>query len=59
MRNKKVKQMMVDIEKHCAGDVEPAWITWLDGVCLIAGANFLWPNQGLTVSIPVKARGEK
>ena len=50
MRNKKVKQMMVDVEKHCVGDIEPAWITWFGGVCVVAGSNFLWPNRNLTVS---------
>ncbi len=42
---------MVDVERHYAGDIHPAWLAWIDGVCLIAGANILWLNHGHTVSI--------
>lgn len=51
MKNKKVKQMMVDIEKHYAGDLGRAWIAWVDGVCLVSGANFLWVNHRHKVSL--------
>jgi hypothetical protein len=51
MKNKKVKQMMVDIERYCLGEIYPAWLFWFDGVCLVAGANFLWVNHNNTVSI--------
>lgn len=49
MKNKRVKQMMVDVEKFISVSNgndkcdKSMWIAWLDGPCLItAGANFMW-----------------
>lgn len=49
MRNKQVKQMMVDVAKAVSvsnGNDKcdnTMWIDWLDGPCLItSGGNFIW-----------------
>ncbi|CAH9012672.1 putative TMhelix containing protein [Vibrio phage 191E37-1] len=52
MNNKKVRQMMVDVEKHLsnkAGNTfdERLFITWFDGPCLVSGANFMWLCEGV------------
>lgn len=57
MKNKKVKQMMIDVECHYSGDISPSWIAWIDGLCLVAGANFLWLNHKHTVSLTANQLG--
>ncbi|AUR84359.1 hypothetical protein NVP1054O_55 [Vibrio phage 1.054.O._10N.261.52.A1] len=49
MKNKKAKQMMIDVAKHVSirngNDKcdDKMWIAWLDGPCLMtASANFMW-----------------
>lgn len=61
--NKQVKQMMIDVERYISISMgndfnDRLFITWFDGPCLIAGANFLWLSTGV-VSIKVsQLRGE-
>lgn len=50
LKNTKLKQMMVDIEKHYSPPLGKMWFVWIDGVCLISGGNFLWVNKH-TVSL--------
>jgi len=50
MKNKKVKQMMVDIERYYSHGLGSMWLAWIDGVCLVSGGNFLWLNK-FTVSL--------
>ena len=61
MKNKRVKQMMVDVEKGInlrngnAKCDDKMWISWFDGPCLItSGANFIWLCEGV-VSIKGKS----
>lgn len=58
MKNKKVKQMMLDIERLDKNDMGKMWLAWIDGVCLISGGNFLWLNQR-TVSLKADDIGGK
>lgn len=47
---KKVRRMMVDIERHHSGHLGGMWLAWIDGVCLVSGGNFLRVNRH-TVSV--------
>lgn len=61
--NKKVKRMMVDVERYISISMgntfnDRLFITWFDGPCLIAGANFLWLSTGVTSLTANQLRGE-
>lgn len=59
MKNKKVKQMMLDIERQDDELVGNNFLAWFGGVCLISGCgNFLWINQR-TVSLKADDIGGK
>lgn len=58
MKNKKVKQMMLDIELLDKSSMGEMWLAWIDGVCLISGGNFLWLNKR-TVSLKANDIGGK
>ena len=63
MKNKKVKQMMVDVEKYLsikAGNTfdERLFITWFDGPCLVSGANFMWLSEGVVSLTADQLRGK-
>lgn len=58
MQNKKVKQMMLDIERLDKNSMGGMWLAWIDGVCLISGGNFLWLNQRI-VSLTANDIGGK
>ena len=59
MKNKKVKQMMLDIERQDGELVGNNLLTWFGGVCLVSNCrNFLWLNQR-TVSLKANYIGGK